>query len=137
MCPTGSSIRHRADTEERRVKVSVAVTMENEHGRGVVACALGDEALTERRQRWQALGARAGIDIVSTDSGLRLIFRADRGVEEELRELAALERHCCAFADWSVRLRDGKVVLDIRGESDVAAAAVQEMFRSHSRAQTA
>jgi hypothetical protein len=61
-------------------------------------------------------------------SGLRLIYRADNEVEQELRELAALERECCAFADWSVRSSDGQVVLDIRGESDVAIAAVQEMF---------
>jgi hypothetical protein len=102
--------------------------MQNESGREVVACALGQEALAERRLRWDALGARAGIDIVASDSGLRLIYRADNEVEQELRELAALERECCAFADWSVRSSDGQVVLDIRGESDVAIAAVQEMF---------
>jgi hypothetical protein len=111
--------------------------MHTELGRDVVACALGQEALAERRERWQALHARAGIDIVSSLSGLRLTFRADRGVEEELRDLAALERECCAFAAWSVRSEDGQVVLDVRGESDLAIAAVQEMFRAHRRAETA
>ena len=51
--------------------------MQNESGREVVGCALGQEALAERRLRWDALGARAGIDIVASDSGLRLIYRAD------------------------------------------------------------
>ena len=54
--------------------------MQNESGREVVACALGQEALAERRLRWDALGARAGIDIVVSDSGLRLIYRADNEV---------------------------------------------------------
>ena len=103
--------------------------MQNKGGRHVIACALGQEALVERQQRWQALAARAGLDIVSSDGGLRLIFRADRGVEMELRELGALERECCAFADWSVRSEDGEVVLEVRGESDEAIAAVQGMFR--------
>jgi hypothetical protein len=49
-------------------------------------------------------------------------------VQEELRALAALERECCAFADWLVRLRHSMVVMDIRGEGDVAIAAVQEYF---------
>jgi hypothetical protein len=66
--------------------------MQNESGREVVACALGQAALAERRLRWNALSARAGIDIVASDSGLRLIYRADNEVEQELRELAALER---------------------------------------------
>jgi hypothetical protein len=57
--------------------------------------------------RMPTLAARAGIDIVASDSGLRLICRADNEVEQELRELAALERECCAFADWSVRSSDG------------------------------
>jgi hypothetical protein len=109
------------------------MTMQNKGGPEFVACALGQEALAERRLRWDALAARGGIDIVSRDSGMRLIFRADRGVEEELRKLAALERECCAFADWSVRAEGGKVVLDVRGDSDEATAAVQGMFHSLER----
>jgi hypothetical protein len=106
----------------------VKMTVQNKGSREAIACSLGQEALAERRQRWDALGARAGIDIVTRNSGLRLIYRADSGVEEELRALAALEREWWGFADWSVRLRHGMVVLDIRGESDVAIAAVQEYF---------
>jgi hypothetical protein len=37
----------------------VEVTMQKESYREVVACALGQEALAERRLRWDALGARA------------------------------------------------------------------------------
>jgi len=53
-------------------------------------------------------------------------------VEEELHELAALERECCAFADWTV---DG-AVLEIRGYSDESAAAVRAMFGSLTPAPT-
>jgi len=83
--------------------------------------------LSERRQRWQALAARAELDIAAS-GGLRLIFRAEHGVEEELHELAALERECCAFAAWSVRPTGAEIVLEISGASEESVAAVQGML---------
>jgi hypothetical protein len=80
--------------------------------------------------RWHQLGARASVEVASTEHGLRLVFRRDPGVEDELRELAALERECCAFAAWTVSAVDGSVVLEISGASDEAIAAVQAMFGS-------
>jgi hypothetical protein len=63
----------------------------------VIACSLtaGDRA--QRSARWAALG---GYDCERLEDGLRLVFGGD--VEAELHELAALERECCAFADWRV-----------------------------------
>ena len=84
----------------------------------MVACSLQQRQLVERRQRWQALAARAALDIAANERGLRLIFRAERGVEEELSELAALERECCSFADWSVR--------PSRAELDETARAIRD-----------
>ena len=63
-----------------------------------------------------------------TEHGLRLVFRCDPGVEDELHELAALERECCAFADWSVSASGETVVLEVDGSSVEAVAAVQAMF---------
>jgi hypothetical protein len=94
----------------------------------VVACALEKDDLRERLERWQALGGRAFAGIVSTSSGLRLIFHADRWVEDELRELVALERKCCAFANWSVHSNQDEVAVDVTAEGDGAVAAVQTMF---------
>jgi hypothetical protein len=54
-------------------------------------------------------------------------FRNEPGVEEELRELARLERRCCAFADWAVGTEDGLAILDVEGAGDETVAAVQAM----------
>jgi hypothetical protein len=96
----------------------------------VVACSLGQAELAERRERWRRLRARAGLDVEETEAGLRLGFRRQPGVEEELAELAALERECCGFADWSVSAGDSTLVLDVTGGSETAVAAVQAMFRA-------
>jgi hypothetical protein len=59
---------------------------------------------------------------------LRLLFRAERGVEDELRQLAELERDCCAFADWSVQARGKEFVLDVTAPTEEGIRAVQAMF---------
>jgi hypothetical protein len=94
----------------------------------VVACSLNQGDLAKRHDRWVALARRAAIDAVATGNGLRLLFRADPGVEVELRQLAELERDCCAFADWSVRARGDEVVLDVTADSEEGIVAVQAMF---------
>jgi hypothetical protein len=91
-----------------------------------VACTLDDGQMSERRRRWHALAERAVADRTETENGLRLAFRNEAGVADELRELAALERTCCAFADWSVR----GTVLEVTGTGDEGIAAVHGMFRS-------
>jgi hypothetical protein len=96
----------------------------------VVACSLNRDELADRRERWQQLAARAFVERVSTDRGLRLVFRHDAGVADELHALAAHERECCAFADWTVGAADGRVVLEVSGASEEAIAAVQGMFGS-------
>jgi hypothetical protein len=70
-----------------------------------VACSLERDALTDRSMRWEGLCARAGIEVATTEQGLRLVFERAAGVGEELRELTELERECCAFADWTARAR--------------------------------
>jgi hypothetical protein len=91
-----------------------------------VACTLSDGQMGERRRRWHELAGRAFVERTETPEGIRLTFRADEGVEAELRELAGLERTCCAFADWLV----SGSVLEVTAESDEAVAAVHGMFRS-------
>jgi hypothetical protein len=95
-----------------------------------IACTLDNGQMSERRQRWHELAGRAFVERNETERGLRLVFRNDTGVEDELRELAGLERDCCAFASWAVSAADGRSVLEVKGTSDEAVAAVQAMFRS-------
>jgi hypothetical protein len=90
-----------------------------------VACSLGQQDLAERQARWSALAADADLEIAPTENGLRLLFRERPGVAEELHELVALERECCAFADWSLKTA---IVLDVSGESAEEITAVQAMF---------
>jgi hypothetical protein len=95
-----------------------------------VACTLNIDQMSERRQRWHELAARAFVARNETEYGLLLAFRDVDRVTDELRELADLERDCCAFADWTVSAADGRAVLEVTGTSDEAIAAVQAMFRS-------
>jgi len=66
--------------------------------------------------------------------GVRLIFRAEEGVEGQLRELGRLEAQCCAFADWDVQRREEDLVLDVtaRGEAVAAVRALVEAALSAS-----
>lgn len=95
-----------------------------------VACTLGFGQMDERRRRWRELAGRAFAGRTETEEGIRLAFRQEDGVETELRELARLERECCAFADWSVAAVDGFVRLDVTGDGTEAVAAVHAMFRT-------
>jgi hypothetical protein len=96
----------------------------------IVACTLTESGMSERRRRWHELADRAFVSRVVVDRGLRLEFRPDAGVEDELRELALLERDCCRFATWEVGRADGLAVLDVLGETGEGIAAVKNMFRS-------
>ena len=87
-------------------------------------CTLTSDELVTRGERWRALGAA---DVADLKNGLRLSFPAQ--AEPELRELAQLERECCAFASWDVVTQGDRAVLEITAEGD-AVAAVQALFGS-------
>ena len=96
----------------------------------IVACTLDGRSMRRRRKRWHDLAARAFVRRAKTHSGLRLVFRNEPGVEDELRELECLERDCCAFADWTVGTADGLAILEVEGAGAEAVAAIQAMFGS-------
>ncbi len=54
------------------------------------------------------------IERAETADGLRISFRPASGVEEELRELVAVENECCSWADWNVKTNAEQIVLDVR-----------------------
>jgi hypothetical protein len=94
----------------------------------VIACSLSADDLPERRRRWVALTDAALAERTAIPAGVRLSFRARPGVEAELRELAELERECCAFASFDVSAARGQVVLDVTAPGDQGVAAVRELF---------
>lgn len=91
------------------------------------ACSLSQRDLGSRRARWLDLAESALREQTPTATGVCLRFGDLAGVEAELRDLAASERECCAFADWSVRRENGNLVLRVSAEGD-AIAAVHAMF---------
>jgi hypothetical protein len=94
-----------------------------------IACSLDRDDLAERRMRWSALRARAASETTRTARGVRLSFRAEPGVAEELEALVALERDCCAFVDWAVDADNEQVVLEVSADGELAIAAAQNLFR--------
>ncbi len=110
--------------------------MEHDQESPPVACSLGQGDLAQRAERWQALAALALSQVSRTERGVRLVFRADPGVADELRALAALERECCAFATWSVRPDGGQLILEVSGDGEAAATAARSLFASLGRPAT-
>ena len=92
-----------------------------------VACTLTHHDLAAQAQRWRALGARAGIQGLAVDDGVRIKFRGDRGVEEELRSLVMVENDCCSWATWEVAREDGALAVSARSNGD-GVAALHGMF---------
>ncbi len=89
------------------------------------ACSLGHSDLATRRTRWSEPCDRALFETKPTDDGVRLRFDGMPGVKEELDELTALERECCSFASWSVRIDRDQVVLDVSAGKESVGAVRQ------------
>ncbi len=92
-----------------------------------VACSLTTEGLAEQAGRWARLAARALTGRELTADGIRLGFRPEPGIEEELRALAAIETQCCPWATWTVQASATRVTLDVRATGD-GIAALHGMF---------
>jgi hypothetical protein len=100
-----------------------------EDGGPPVACALTPADLAAQRDRWENLAGRAMTERVQTADGLRLAFRAEPGVEEELRALVAVENQCCPWAAWTVEASARRVVLHVRS-TGAGTAVLHAMFAS-------
>jgi hypothetical protein len=93
-----------------------------------VACTLSSVGLAAQADRWKRLIGRAMTERTKTADGLRMFFRPEPGVEEELRRLVAVESECCSWAAWTVETVAGAPVLDVRSAGP-GAAALHGMFR--------
>ncbi len=83
-----------------------------------VACALTAAGLKAQSARWQQLAARAMTESAETADGLRVIFRPEPGVRDELRGLVAVEQECCPWATWTVDETAAQVVLEVRSSGE-------------------
>jgi hypothetical protein len=93
-----------------------------------VACGLTPAGLAAQAGRWERLIARAVTERTETADGLRLSFRPEPGVEEELRRLVATETECCSWAAWTVEANAEATVLDVRSTGP-GIATLHGMFR--------
>jgi hypothetical protein len=81
-------------------------------------CTLGSAQLATQAERWRILYAEAGIRRTVIDAGLRVSFRPEPAVEEELRALAAIERECCRWASWRIDVTADELVLEVGSTGD-------------------
>jgi hypothetical protein len=93
-----------------------------------IACNLSSTDLAAQAGRWQQLIARAMTERAETADGLRLSFRPEPGVAEELRGLVAVENECCSWAAWAVETNAEATVLDVRSTGP-GIATLHGMFR--------
>ena len=105
------------------------ITTEQNASAMPVACALTPADLAAQAGRWEQLAARAMIGRAQTAHGLRISFRPEPGAEDELRELVAVEKQCCPWAEWTVNSSAGQIVLDVRSAGD-GIATLHSMFTS-------
>src|SRR5215831_2895189 len=94
-----------------------------------VACALTSADLAAQADRWEQLAARAMTERAETSYGVRIFFRPEPGVGEELRRLVAVENECCPWAAWSVETNARQVVLDV-SSTGAGIATLHAMFTS-------
>ena len=92
-----------------------------------VACTLRPAALAGRRSAWRRLDDRALLERADAPVGVRAVYAALDGVDEELAGLVRLEADCCAFADWALSREGDSLVLEVTS-SGTGAEAVRAMF---------
>lgn len=63
-----------------------------------------------------------------TDTGIRFRFRADPGLAENVRDLAAREKACCAFFDFAISETDQEVTWEATVIDDPAARQILDEF---------
>ena len=93
-----------------------------------IVCDMTDasDTVAQRLAEYAQLFKSALVGRERTDDGIRFRFRADNGVEDWVRDLAAREQACCAFFAFGVRLVGSEVHWDASVVDDDAARAILE-----------
>jgi hypothetical protein len=94
-----------------------------------IACTLDSAGFATQVDRWTQVLARAVIEPVETEDGIRIHFRAGSGVEQELRELVGVESECCSWASWGVDASGDGLVLRVTSTGD-GIAVIRAIFAS-------
>lgn len=86
------------------------------------------DTAVERIAEYRRLFGEALVGRAHTETGIRFRFRADPGVEDWVRDLAAREKACCAWADSAIAVRNGEVWWDWRAPDDEIARQILHDF---------
>jgi hypothetical protein len=83
----------------------------------------------ERMAEYRRLFTRALVGRERTGAGIRFRLRADPGVEDRVRDLAAREMACCPFYDFTVTTTGDEVHWDATViDDDIARAILDEFY---------
>src|SRR4051812_30758971 len=82
----------------------------------------------ERLAEYGRLFATALAGRERTGGGIRFRFRADPGVEDWVRDLAAREQACCAFFTFTISADEHEVRWDASVPDEDAARRILELF---------
>jgi hypothetical protein len=95
-----------------------------------IVCDMTDatDTVPERLAEYRQLFRESLVGRERTAAGIRLRFRADPGVEDHVRDLAAREKACCGFFDFEVAAVDGEVRWDAEVVDDPIARQILEEF---------
>jgi len=84
----------------------------------------------ERMAEYQRLFTQALVGRERTGAGIRFRLRADQGVEDWVRDLAAREKACCPFYDFTVTTAGDEVHWDATVVDDDIARAILDEFHA-------
>jgi hypothetical protein len=82
----------------------------------------------ERMQEYGRLFAQHLVGRERTGTGIRFRLRADDGVQDWVRDLAAREKACCPFFDFEISTDGGQVLWDASVVDDDVARAILDEF---------
>jgi hypothetical protein len=90
------------------------------HPKAPVHCTLSDASLRSRVAEIEGALATRIAEVRELDDGYALRFRAEPGIVEDLGRFIAVERVCCAFLDFSLRVAagDGAIWLELTGAGE-------------------
>jgi hypothetical protein len=97
-----------------------------------IVCDMTDapDSAVERLAEYQRLFTTALVGRERTAEGIRFRFRADVGLEDWVRDLAAREKACCAFFTFAIATRGVEVWMDVSVvDDDVARQILDEYHR--------
>lgn len=95
-----------------------------------IACNMTDapDTTEERLAEYRRLFGEHLIGRERTETGIRFRFGVRDGLAEEIRDLAAREKACCAFFDFEVTEHDDEITWDASVVDDPVARQILEEY---------